>query len=53
MRTRIILLGAVAFAAFALGTRFARPAVKERESVGHQLVRELTDPKARRRRRHA
>lgn len=51
MRNRIIVIGAVALIAYVWGTRVGRVEVKNRESVGHQLVRLWDDPRARRRRR--
>lgn len=53
MRNRIIVIGLVAFLAFALGSRASRPQIKSRESVRHQLVRIWNDPKERKRRRKA
>ncbi|SIR76652.1 hypothetical protein [Microbacterium sp. RURRCA19A] len=53
MRNRIIVMGGLVLIAYVLGTRAARVQVKNRESVGHQLVRLWDDPKARRRRRKA
>ncbi|MEN0024535.1 MAG: hypothetical protein AAGC61_14715 [Microbacterium sp.] len=53
MRNRIIVIGLVAFLAFALGSRASRPEIKNRESVRHQLVRIWNDPKERKRRRKA
>ncbi|MCJ1706418.1 hypothetical protein [Microbacterium sp. VKM Ac-2923] len=53
MRNKIILIGAVALIAYAVGTRTPRVQVKNRESVGHQVVRLWNDPSARRRRRKA
>ncbi|MFJ6653496.1 hypothetical protein ACIQLJ_11935 [Microbacterium sp. NPDC091313] len=53
MRNKILLIGAVAVAAYVLGSRAHRPQIANRESVGHQLVRLWDDPKARRRRRRA
>ncbi|MFZ8758345.1 hypothetical protein ACO03V_13085 [Microbacterium sp. HMH0099] len=51
MRNKIILVGGVALLAFIVGTRTPRVRVKERESVGHQLVRLWNDPKAKKERR--
>ena len=53
MRNRIIVIGAVALLAYAIGTRAPRVQVKNRESVGHQIVRLWNDPRARKRRRKA
>lgn len=53
MRNKIILVGAIALIAYVAGTRTPRVAVKSRESVGHQIVRLWSDPRARRRRRRA
>ncbi len=53
MRNRIIVIGAVALIAYVIGTRTGRVEVKNRESVGHQIVRLWDDPRARRRRRKA
>lgn len=53
MRNKILLVGAVAVMAYLLGSRAHRPQIKNRESVGHQLIRLWDDPKARRRRHRA
>ncbi len=53
MRTKLVLLGAVALLAYVVGTRTPRVQVKNRESVGHQIVRLWNDPGARKRRRKA
>ncbi|WP_144876932.1 hypothetical protein [Microbacterium sp. 1.5R] len=53
MRNRIIVIGIIAFLAFAIGSRVSRPEIKNRESVRHQLVRIWNDPKERKRRRKA
>lgn len=53
MRNRIIVVGVIAFLAFAIGSRVTRPEIKNRESVRHQLVRIWNDPKERKRRRRA
>lgn len=46
MRNRILIIGAVAFLAYILGSRAAR--ANSTESTSHQLVRLWNDPKARR-----
>ena len=48
MRNTILIGAGVAVVGYVLGTRANRPLA--RESVGHQLVRLWTDPKARKRR---
>jgi len=53
MRNKIILVGAVALIAYVVGTRTSRVQVKNRESVGHQVVRLWNDPRARTRRHKA
>jgi hypothetical protein len=53
MRNNIIVIGAVAFIAFALGARSSRVQVNKGESVRHQLVRMWNDPKARKQRQKA
>jgi hypothetical protein len=53
MRNKIILVGAVALIAYVVGTRTPRVEVKNRESVGHQLIRLWDDPRARKRRHKA
>ncbi|WP_295838087.1 hypothetical protein [uncultured Microbacterium sp.] len=53
MRTKLVLIGAVALLAYVIGTRTPRVQVKNRESVGHQIVRLWNDPAARKRRRKA
>lgn len=53
MRNKIILVGAVALIAYVVGTRTSRVQVKNRESVGHQMVRLWNDPRARKRRHKA
>lgn len=53
MRNKIIVIGAVVFVAYVIGTRTSRVQVKKRESVGHQVVRLWNDPGARKRRHKA
>jgi len=53
MRNKILLIGGVALLAYVVGTRTPRVEVKNRESVGHQLVRLWNDPKAKKQRRKA
>lgn len=53
MRNKLIVIGAVALIAYAVGTRTPRVRVKNRESVGHQIVRLWNDPRARKRRHKA
>ncbi|BFM24478.1 MULTISPECIES: hypothetical protein [Microbacterium] len=53
MRNKIILIGAIAVVAYVVGARSSRVQVKNRESVGHQLVRLWDDPRARKRRHKA
>jgi len=53
MRNKLIVIGAVALLAYVIGTRTPRVQVKNRESVGHQVVRLWNDPRARKRRRKA
>ncbi len=53
MRNKLIVIGAVAVIAYAVGTRTPRVQVKNRESVGHQIVRLWNDPRARKRRHKA
>ena len=47
------LSGAIAGVAYVVGARSSRVQVKNRESVGHQLVRLWDDPRARKRRHKA
>ncbi|WP_334149726.1 hypothetical protein [Microbacterium sp.] len=53
MRNKIIVIGIIAFVAFAVGARASRVQVNQGESVRHQLVRMWNDPKQRKRRRKA
>ncbi len=53
MRNKLIVIGAVALIAYVVGTRTPRVQVKDRESVGHQIVRLWNDPRARKRRHKA
>nr|WP_201470714.1 hypothetical protein [Microbacterium hydrocarbonoxydans] len=53
MRNKILLIGAVAFVAYILGSRAATVQVQEGESVRHQLVRMWNDPKAKKERAKA
>ncbi|MCS3443240.1 hypothetical protein [Microbacterium phyllosphaerae] len=50
MRNKILLIGAVAFVAYILGSRSATVQVNKGESVRHQLVRMWNDPKAKKER---
>lgn len=51
MRNKLILIGGVALVAFIAGARTPRVRVKERESVGHQLVRLWNEPQAKKERK--
>jgi hypothetical protein len=53
MRNKILVIGAVAFVAYAVGTRAGRVTVNKGESVPHQLVRLWDAPRARKRRKEA
>ncbi len=50
MRSKILLIGGVALLAYVIGTRTPRVQVKNRESVGHQIVRLWNDPRAKKQR---
>lgn len=50
MRNKILLIGAIAFVAYILGSRSATVQVNKGESVRHQLVRMWNDPKAKKER---
>lgn len=50
MRNKILIIGAVAFAAYILGSRVAKVQINQGESVRHQLVRMWNDPKAKKQR---
>lgn len=50
MRNKIIVLGAVAFAAYILGSSVAKVQINQGESVRHQVVRMWNDPKAKKQR---
>lgn len=51
MRNRILIIGAVAFIAYVIGSRSVR--VERGESVPHQLIRLWNDPKAKKERARA
>ena len=51
MQNKILLIGAVAFVAYILGSRAATVQIDKGESVRHQLVRMWNDPKAKKERR--
>lgn len=53
MRNKVIAVGAIVFIAYVIGARASRVQVKNRESVGHQVVRLWNDPRARKRRHKA
>ncbi|WP_312170188.1 hypothetical protein [Microbacterium sp.] len=50
MRNKILLIGAIAFVAYILGSRSETVQVNKGESVRHQLVRMWNDPKAKKER---
>ncbi|APH46372.1 hypothetical protein BMW26_16515 [Microbacterium sp. 1.5R] len=53
MRNKILLIGAIAFVAYVVGSRAAAVQVNKGESVRHQLVRMWNDPKAKKERAKA
>jgi hypothetical protein len=53
MRNKILILGAVAFIAYVLGSRVAKVQIDNGESVPHQLVRMWNDPRAKKQRHKA
>ncbi|WP_223622862.1 hypothetical protein [Microbacterium sp. EST19A] len=50
MQNKILLIGAIAFVAYILGSRAATVQIDKGESVRHQLVRMWNDPKAKKER---
>lgn len=53
MRNKILIIGAIAFVAYILGSRAMTVQVDKGESVRHQLVRMWNDPKAKKERAKA
>lgn len=50
MRNKILVIGAIAFVAYIVGSNAGRVQINKGESVRHQLVRMWNDPKAKKER---